>query len=328
MIYVETGTNDIFRNLATEYFFAAESDIWERTDEDAVFLFWTTTPTVVVGKYQNVYEEVNLEYVRENKINLIRRMSGGGTMYMDEGGFSFTFITRNDDGGISFAEFLEPVIAALASIGVRAEFTGRNDITIDGKKVSGNSQYKLGGRTVHHGTLLYDTDPERIVRSTTVADIKIISKGIKSVRERVTNIKEHMQTPVTTAEFKELMIDHILSGGKRVSLTEAEINRICEIADEKFRNDDAVYGASPKFSITKTRKTDGGIVEMSFDVKKGHITDCAVRGDFFSTAAPEAWHDALCGCMYERNAIEKAIKAAGLEMYGVTADELARLMTE
>lgn len=328
MIYIETGSKSIYTNLATEYFIATESDILEKTGEDSAFLFWTTTPTLVVGKYQNVYEEVNLTYARENGLNIVRRMSGGGTMYMDEGGWQFSFITADNSDGISFAEFLEPILSALASLGVKAEFSGRNDILIDGRKVSGNSQYKLGGKTVHHGTLLFATDPERIVRSTTVADYKIISKGIKSVRERVTNISDHISDDISTEKFKDLMIDHILGDGKRHILSHTEQKRIAEIAAEKFADKDAIFGASPKFSIVKNAHLKGGMIEMSFDVKKGIITDCAVKGDFFSDATPEMWHDTLCGCMYEYDAVKSAIEKAGISILDISSDEIAKLITE
>ena len=330
MIYVETNSLDIHTNLSTEYYIATESGLLQKTDDRTVFVFWHTTPTLVIGRFQNLYQEINVAYARENNLKIARRMSGGGTMYMDEGGWEFAFIQETDNIKISFTEFLTPIVSALASLGIKAEFSGRNDILIDGKKISGNSQYKLGNITVHHGTLLFNTDLEKIVRSTTVADYKIVSKGIKSVRERVTNIADHMKVQVSHEEFKELMVQHILKDGQRYTLTDAEKARIEEIADEKFRSRDVVYGASPKFSITKTAHFAGGTVEMQFDVKKGKITDCMIRGDFFSTAEPEQLHDALCGCLYEYGAICEAIKAHGLDgaIYNVTTDELAKLMTE
>lgn len=330
MVYIETNSLDIHTNLSTEYYIATESDILKKSDDGTAFVFWYTTPTLVIGRFQNLYQEINVEYAREHNLNIARRMSGGGTMYMDEGGWQFAFITDRSNIKISFAEFLAPIVSALASLGISAEFSGRNDILIDGKKVSGNSQYKLGNVTVHHGTLLFDTDLEKIVKATTVSDYKIISKGIKSVRERVTNISDHMKIKCSHEEFKELMVRHILKDGTRYTLSDSDKARIEEIADVKFRSRDIVYGTSPKFSISKTAHFKGGTVEMYFDVKKGRIEDCLIQGDFFSAAEPEKLKNALCGCLYEYTAICSALINAGLDgaIYDVTTEELAGLMTE
>lgn len=138
--------------------------------------------------------------------NVVRRLSGGGTIYTDQGGWEFTFISRNNAGQISFAEYIEPVVSALCKLGVDAGFNGRNDLVIGGKKISGNAQYMIGDYTLHHGSLLFDTNIENMVRSTTVDDYKIISKGIKSVRERVTNIREHLPYDMDVLEFRRFMV--------------------------------------------------------------------------------------------------------------------------
>ena len=330
ILYVETGTNDVYENLAAEYYIATESDFHEKTGCDTVFLFWNTTPTLVVGKFQNVYEEVNLPYAREHKINIIRRLSGGGTVYYDEGGFEFSFISNSKHIAIDFSEYMKPVVDALISLGLDAALSGRNDILIGGRKISGNAQYKTDGMTVHHGTLLFDVDPEKIVRSTQVADYKIIAKGIKSVRERVTNISEHLEKPLTPAQFKEHMISSIVRDGMRYEFTPSERERIEEIANEKFRSWDCIYGKEPKFSITKTAHFAGGHVQLSFDVEKGCIRDCAIHGDFFATADAESFKKALCGCKHEKSAIVQALEKAGLgnAFYNISAEEIATAMTE
>lgn len=331
LLYVETGTEDAYLNFGTEYYMATESNFREKTGCDVAFLFWRTTPTLMVGKYQNIYEEINIPYVREHGINIVRRMSGGGTIYTDLGGWQFTFITDNDDDQIDFSEYLSPVLNALAALGIKAEFSGRNDILIGGRKISGNAQFKLCGKTVHHGSLLFSTDIEEMVRSTSVADYKIISKGIKSVRERVTNISEHLQTAVTPEKFKQLMIHNIAGANAPVyNFTDGEKERIIQIADERFRSWESIYGSDPRFTIKKSAHLSGGKIELHFDVKKGLITDFAMYGDFFSTINSEELKAALCGVRFEYQSILTAITESGFAnaFYNISASDIARIMTE
>ena len=193
IVYVENNFLDPYQSFGLEYYLTAEKTF----DDSTVLLFWRTEPTLMVGRYQNTYSEINTEYADQKGINIVRRMSGGGTIYTDLGGWQYSFITRTDKNEISFAEYIAPVIDALQTVGVKAEFNGRNDLVINGKKFSGTAQYMHNGFTVHHGSLLYDTDLEELVKSTTVDEYKILSKGIKSVRDRVTNISEHMEAPVS-----------------------------------------------------------------------------------------------------------------------------------
>ena len=232
MIYIETGSTDVYYNFGLEYYFSVEKRL-----SDTVFLFWRTTPTLMVGKYQNVLEEINKPYADEHGIHIVRRMSGGGTIYTDLGGWQFTFIQHKEAGEIEFHQYIAPVIDALREMGVHAEFNGRNDLTIDGKKFSGNAQYRLGDCVVHHGSLLFDTDIRQMVESTTVDSYKILSKSIKSVRDRVTNISEHLSAPMDAETFKECMVRHIMGGSDAVyAVTAEDDKRIRELAAEKFNN--------------------------------------------------------------------------------------------
>lgn len=326
MIYVETGSTDPYYNFGLEYWLITEKCF----AEDTVFLFWRTEPTLMLGKYQNPYEEINLEYAREHKINIVRRMSGGGTIYTDMGGWQFTFITKGNDKNISFSEYILPVIDALHSLGVKdAGFNGRNDLVIGGRKFSGNAQYIHGGYTLHHGSLLYDTDIEQMVASTNVDPYKIISKSIKSVRDRVTNISEHLKEPVSAEEFKKLMVSHIMHGSENTYVpTPEETLRIEEIAREKFRNHRAVFGASPKYSIVRTGRFEGGKMEFCISVVKGRIADITVSGDFFGTVEAEDFAEVLRGCEYERGAVEAALEKLPGTVYKVTAAEMAKVIAE
>ena len=228
MIYIETGSTDVYYNFGLENYFTVEKRL-----PDTVFLFWRTTPTLMVGKYQNVLEEINKPYADAHGIHLVRRMSGGGTIYTDLGGWQFSFIQHKEAGEIEFGQYIAPVIGALGEMGVRAAFNGRNDLTIDGRKFSGNAQYRLGDCIVHHGSLLFDTDIRQMAEATTPDSYKITSKSIKSVRDRVTNISDHLPQPMDPETFKEAMVRHIMNGSTAVyTVTPEDDARIREIARE------------------------------------------------------------------------------------------------
>lgn len=326
MIYIETNSCDVFYNFAVENYFAEQKDLG-----DTVFLFWRTTPTLMVGKYQNVAEEINLPYAKEQGITVSRRFSGGGTIYTDMGGWQFSFIERKNAREIEFHEYIAPVIDALKSLGVPAAFNGRNDLTIDGKKFSGNAQYRLRDSVVHHGSLLFSTDIEQMVASTTVDDYKIISKSIKSVRDRVTNISDHLDSEISPEKFKEIMISHIMKGsGKSYALTPEDIEEISVIREQKLSNWDYIYGKNPKFNIERTGRFAGGKIQFKLDIKKGLIDSAAVFGDFFSTLSEKEICDAIVGCRYDRESVKKRLCQRDMEgkIYNISLDEIASLIAD
>ena len=326
MIYIETGSTDVYYNFGLEYYFTVEKRLPE-----TVFLFWRTTPTLMVGKYQNVLEEINKPYADAHGIHLVRRMSGGGTIYTDLGGWQFTFIQHQETGQIEFSQYIAPVIDALREMGVDAAFNGRNDLTIDGKKFSGNAQYRLGDCIVHHGSLLFDTDIAQMVASTTVDSYKILSKSIKSVRDRVTNISEHLPTPMDAETFKEIMVCHIMNGSPNVYTVTAEDDaRIREIAREQFQSWERIFGRNPKFTIDRAGRFAGGKIQFKLDVQKGIIEDAAVYGDFFSTLDASAICKDLIGCPYDRSAVLDALRSNGIDgaVYCISAEEMASVIAD
>lgn len=322
MIHVEVNSVSIYDHFAAEVYFATEKRF-----EAPVFMLWHNTPTLVLGKYQNVYEEVDLAYARENNIRIVRRLSGGGTMYTDLGGWQFSFIARSKDE-ISFTEFIAPIVEALKKMGVEATFNGRNDIAVEGKKISGNSQFKLGDMTIHHGTLLYATDITALVKSTTPDVNKIISKSIKSFRERVTNISEHMKNPMTPEIFGKTLTSHIVS--EKYRLTDQDRQRISELTFQMFEKDESVYQKSPTCTITKTGRFSSGKIEFRFDVKKGKMQNVYVSGDFFGTLDREELADALIGCDYTKESVFSSLKSVVTQesLYGISAEEIASLITQ
>lgn len=326
MIYIETGSSDVYYNFGLEYYFTLEKQLPE-----TVFLFWRTTPTLMVGKYQNVLEEINKPYADAHGIHIVRRMSGSGTIYTDLGGWQYTFIQHKEADTITFQEYIAPVIDALKEMGIHAEFNGRNDLIIDGKKFSGTAQYRLGNSIVHHGSLLFDTNIEQMVASTTVDDYKILSKSIKSVRDRVTNIAEYLPTPMDADKFKECMVRHIMKGSANTYVpTEEDKIRIRQLAKEHFDNWDSIYGATPSFNIERTGRFSGGKIQFKIDVKKNVIQDISVYGDFFSTMDAKTICQALKGCKYERQAVLNSLHEHHLDgaIYRISAEEIAQTIVD
>lgn len=209
MIYIETGSTDVYYIFGLEYYFAAEKKLPE-----PVLLFWRTTPTLMVGKYQNILEEINKPYGRRPRDpsgppHVRRRDDLYGS-----GRLAFTFIEHSDQTQIDFSQYIGPVVDAVRELGADAGFNGRNDLLIGGRKFSGNAQYRLPGCIVHHGSLLYDTDLAQMAAATTVDPYKIQSKSIKSVRDRVTNISEHLPRKLPAEQFKACMLRHLMRGAR------------------------------------------------------------------------------------------------------------------
>ncbi|KAF5070325.1 Lipoate-protein ligase LplJ [anaerobic digester metagenome] len=320
MIYVETGSTDVYFNFATEYYFASEKKL-----EDTVFLFWRTDPALMIGKYQNTFEEIDLEYAREKEIQVVRRLSGGGTIYTDLGGWQFSFIDYTQGSDIQFQDYIKPVIEALRELNVPCEFNGRNDLVIKGRKFSGNAQYKLNGSTVHHGSTLFSTNIEEMVRSTQVDPYKILSKSIKSVRDRVTNIQDHLDYAIEPEAFKQHMVKYMMNGSTSTyELSGEERRHIQQLADVKFRSDAIRFGANPKFTLTRTGRFAGGKITIQLEFEKSRIRHAKLCGDFFGNEQVERLEQVMTGMPLEREALLDVMRTNALEgsIYGITVEEI------
>ena len=323
MIYIESESLNAHFNLALEYYLATEKII-----NDTVVFLWRTSPTVVIGKFQNALEELDRQYTEEKGICIARRMSGGGTIYNDEGGLMFTFIVPENKPEIDFLSFITPVIEALNKMGVSASASGRNDILVDGKKVSGNAQYKTGGVTVHHGTLMFDVDIGEVVRATTPKPYKITSKSIQSVRERVTNIREHLPEgmDMTRDEFKDRLAAELAGDCPHLVLSENDLARVKEIASEHFENN--VWQAQPRFSIEKVLHLAGGTMEFSLETRQNKILFVHLTGDFFGSTDPEEICTLLTGKELEETVLTDALSPIDGKIMGITPAQIAHGLCE
>jgi lipoate-protein ligase A len=323
VIYIETGSEDPYENFALESYLLTEKRLAE-----TVFLFWRTRPTVMLGRHQNIYREVNLPYVRARGVRLVRRLSGGGTIYTDPGGWQFSFIEPAAQPGISFQRYTRPVAEALRGLGVDVRFTGRNDLMVDGKKCSGNAQCVTKGYVLHHGSLLFDTDLAEMEACTAVDGDRVRTKGVRSVRERVTNLSTYLAAMDAPA-FKEAMVAGILRGGAVRALTEEDRARVREEA-ERFRSRERIYGRSPACRIVRFERFAGGLVEAHVDVTGETVTQLALHGDFFSAADVDSLCRAMIGCAYDRASLLARLRASGFAdaLYDITPEEIVRVMAE
>lgn len=314
MIYLEGMSTEPYYNLATEQFVFDELPA-----SDEYFMLWQNDNSIIVGKYQNTIEEINAPYVEEHGIRVARRLSGGGAVYHDLGNLNYTLICdAGSDVSINMARFCVPVVKALASIGVKAEISGRNDMTIDGLKFSGNSQYVKHGRVMHHGTLMFDSDLEVVSNALHVSQDKILSKGVRSVRSRVTNIREHLPHDMDLSEFKDALVRSMgrENGLTRREFTESDRAAIQKLRDEKYSAWEWNYGSSPAYNVRKERRIDGcGIVQISMDVIKGVISGASISGDFFGSGEISDVEQRLKGCRVERSALEKELDGLDTDYY-------------
>lgn len=294
-------------NLAIEEYLVKTMDV----EQEPILLFYINQPSIIIGKNQNTIEEINTAYVEDNDIIVVRRLSGGGAVYHDKGNLNFSFITKDDGNSfLDYKKFTQPVVDALAKLGVNAELSGRNDILAEGKKVSGNAQFATRGRMFSHGTLMYNTDIDAVVAALNVKQEKIASKGIKSIRSRVANIADFLQDPMDIEAFRMTLLQSIFNGEENIryyKLTEEDWAAIHKISQERYQQWSWNYGKSPRFNLQKTERFPSGSVDLRLTVNKGIIEEITIFGDFFGVGEVAELAEALKGVAYRKEDIAKAI---------------------
>lgn len=326
MIYIESGSTDPYFNLAMEeYVF----DKLDRSEE--YFMLWQNENTVVVGKYQNTAQEINRELVEDKKIKVARRLSGGGAVYHDKGNLNFTFIVdQKKNFDFDFKRFSMPVVAALKGMGIQSEFTGRNDLIVDGKKFSGNSQYIKQNRIMHHGCIMVDSNLIDVSDVLRPKDAKFESKSAKSVRSRVTTISEAAGKHISVEDFKKALLSEIFGREKikqyRFSLE--EIKEIKKSAESKYASWEWNYGKSGNYNYFNSHKYDFGLVEVRAVIREGIIEEVALSGDFFGNGEIADVETALKGLPVDgrlANEFEKKIDI-GSYIRGMSAFDMQNLL--
>ncbi|MGI6448815.1 MAG: lipoate--protein ligase [Desulfitobacteriia bacterium] len=325
MLYIRNTSLDPHYNLALEEYVLKNLDRGE-----SYLLLWQNEPSVIIGRFQNTLTEINSDYVKENSIHVVRRITGGGAVYHDLGNLNFSFIVPDKQKTIDFRKFTEPVVKALTQMGIRAELSGRNDLTIDNKKFSGNAQYHYRDRTLHHGTILYSSRLEDVQKALQVKPQKIESKGLKSVRSRVTNIVDYLEQKLPLAEFRELLLHYLFEGEpiREYKLTEDDLSKVRELMENKYLTWEWNYGHSPSFNLTRSGHFPWGGIEVGLNVTKGLIQDCKIYGDFFSNEDIDELAQSLQGVKYREEDLKAALDQVDLVKYLglLTKDEFLKLL--
>lgn len=325
--FIDVPSTDPAFNLALEQY---AFDALPR--DRSWFMLWRNHNTVVIGRHQNTLAEINEATVKEKNVTVVRRLSGGGAVYHDLGNLNFTFIQDAARGGqLDMGLFCRPVAQALRAMGVDARVNGRNDITIDGQKFSGNSQYVREGRVMHHGTIMYSSDLETVAQVLRVDPEKIQAKGVASVRSRVTTVRAHMPRPVPLEEFKARLLEEISRERpmEPYLLTRADIAAVEAIKRARYDRWEWNYGISPPCDLVRRRRVEGcGTVEARIHLEGGRIVSLAFFGDFFSAAEPEELARLLAGCPLEEAALRRRLETAEVPRYiaGLTAGALADML--
>ncbi|MDO4798959.1 MAG: lipoate--protein ligase [Bacillota bacterium] len=331
MRYVESHSTDPQYNLAfEEYLFK-----YLPLDEEEYVTLWQNGPAVIIGKNQNAWAEINRAYVEEHNVAVVRRITGGGAVYHDLGNLNFSFITKDRaTGKIDFSLYYKPIVAALHAMGVPAELSGRNDITVDGKKVIGASQSIWKGRVLSNGCILFDVQMEALASALNVRPEKLITKGIASVKARVTNIKPYLGSQHSVEDFKALLLREIFAQfgetPREYVLTDADRAEILKIKEARFGRREWNWGNSPKGSFSNGAKFPFGWVEISTDIVGGTLQHVRILGDFFGVEDVQDIAEALEGTTYDLASIEAVLSRFDLTRYFGAAEprDIAELFFE
>jgi len=322
MQYIINNSNDCRYNLALEEY------LFSNMEQDCLML-WQNSPSVIIGRFQNTAEEINAEYIRENGIDVVRRMTGGGAVYHDLGNLNFTFIEKHNSIKVDMEMFSLRMATALAKLGLAAELSGRNDLLIAGKKFSGGSQYKVRDKVLHHGTILYNANLTALENALSVKREKLQSKGIQSIRGRVANLSDYLAEKLTVQEFAGRLLSVLLEPNDgEYRLSDADTSKINGLRERRYNNWGWNYGESPAFNTKKMMRFPFGMLQVYMDVENQFITNCRIYGDFFSDLSTENVEKVLIGKRLERIELADAIRPIDIAAHfpGIQAEDFLNLV--
>lgn len=325
MLCIYHESTDPYFNVATDEY------ILKQLEEDC-FMLWRNDNAIIVGQYQNTLAEINYEYVKENNIAVVRRLSGGGAVYHDLGNLNFSFTETGKDSSLSdFEKFTKPIIEVIQQLGAPARFEGKNDLMIDGKKFSGNAAHIHKNKILHHGTILFSSEMRNVSEALRINPVKYIDKAVKSIPKRVTNVSEHLTTPISLEDFTKRLMNHVLAtypGARLYEFTEEDKRKIKQLRDEKYSTHEWNFGKSPEYNFKKAIRTQGGVLEMNLEVKNGLIEKAKIFGDFFSEKGITAIESALINVLHEEKALRAVLAQFSIEAHfkNITTDDLIAAM--
>jgi lipoate-protein ligase A len=315
MLFVDNeNTTDPHLNLAIEEHLLRYTAL-----EQDLLLLYINEPSLIIGRNQNILEEVNRVFVETYHIPVVRRLSGGGTVYHDLGNLNYSFIARSGkEDAVNFKKFTAPVIQALRQMGLPAELGSRNEFLVAGKKISGNAIYSTPQGIVCHGTLLFNTDLDRLNESINVKPEKIVSKGVKSVRSQVVNISEHLTQSMDIFTFRQRLISTIFEGQHplpQYTLTPQDWASIQTLAAQRYHSWEWTYGRTPTFTLHKSQLFSFGQLDAQIDVRDGIIQTIQFSGDFFGYEDIHLLEQKMVGLRYDHYNLEQALRTLDTDRY-------------
>lgn len=313
MIYLESTSNSPYFNLALEQY------VFDNLSKSQdCFMLWQNANAIIIGKHQNAIEEINTDFVQEHDIKVVRRLSGGGAVYHDLGNLNYTFITNDDrNENLDFAFFSQPLIHTLNKLGICSKISGRNDVTIDGCKISGTAQYKKNNRILHHGTILFNSDIS-ILNQALKAKSKAPVKAFQSIYSRVTNIHQHLTAEISLHDFKSLFLEYVFSKNTmfKHTLTKFDVESIEEISKEIYSTHQWNFKEFPAYSIKKSRRIEHvGTLNLTMDINDNVITRCSVSGDYFGEGDSSNITRLLVGNILNRNELLNLLSGLEIDYY-------------
>nr|WP_297306246.1 lipoate--protein ligase [uncultured Flavobacterium sp.] len=323
MLIINSPSNNAYFNIALEEY------LLYKFPTTSIFLLYVNAPSIIIGKFQNTLAEINLDYVKEKEIKVVRRMSGGGAVYHDLGNLNFSFHTLlGENDFMDFSKFTEPVVKVLNQLNIPAKLEGRNDLLVEGKKFSGNAKLARNGKMIQHGTILFDSDMSILGDALKINPLKYKDKAVKSNRARVINLKEYLSDNITLEHLKQALISEMLLTNLSASiydLSSEDIQGVEQLIVEKYSTWDWNFGFSPKYSFQNAAKIPAGFIEVHLDVVRGGtIEKVKIFGDFFASKPIEELEDLFVGKNHNENDIRSVLESVDVtEFFGkVTVDEI------
>jgi lipoate-protein ligase A len=326
MLFIETGTCKPARNLAYEDYFLNGKNL-----KEDIFMLWRNEPAIVVGRFQNTLEEINTSFVEKHQIQVLRRISGGGAVYHDPGNLCFSFILHDIAPEIvDKSKYIRPLVDALAILGVRAEVTRRNDLTVDGKKFSGNAMALHKNRLLFHGTLLFDSDLEILHEALKSSSVIVDSKAVRSMRSQVTNLKGYLPQSMDIILFKQ-RLEQLLFTDNNSSYfkpDKEDLDAINELVKKKYETWEWNFGHNPKSTFRRSWNSPEGTLEITIQLDKGYIKSCQLKSDFETPTGHDEIENLLKNIRYTSADIRMALNRSDIpdQLGSISRDNLIKMI--